>query len=68
MSYFKTYYKEKYRTNKEEVNARFEELKIKNKDKCNSIFECECGSKLLYSNKGHLFKTQKHQEHVKREK
>ena len=64
MTYLRAYSKEKYRNNKEEIIAQFEELKIKNRDKLMSVFECECGSKVIYRSKGGHFRTKKHQEYL----
>jgi hypothetical protein len=49
--WLKEYNKHKYQCDKEGIVEMFAKLAIKNKDKLESIFECECGSKLLYRNK-----------------
>ena len=64
MIYLRAHSKEKYKNNKEEIQELFEELKIKNKDKFESIFECECGSKMKYRSKGSHFRTLKHQTYL----
>ena len=63
-AWLKEYNKQKYQRDKEEVIEMFAKLAIKNKDKLESIFDCECGSKLLYRNKSSHFKTKKHQEYL----
>ena len=66
MIYSKAYAKQKYHDNKEEFKEHFEELKIKHKDKLESRFECECGSKITYKSKGAHFKTIKHQDYLQK--
>ena len=45
-------------------DAEMDELEIKHEDKFESMFECECGSKVKYRSKGRHFKTKKHQDYL----
>ena len=64
MIYLRAHAKEKYKNNKEEIREQLDNLAVIHKEKYESIFECECGSKMKYRSKGSHFRTQKHQAYL----